>query len=105
MKMDILPDYLINEKTVVFKGIYYKNGELYTVVVEGEDKFLVARSPIQIIKHSLLSYGSDFNGALNSSKELLGTKINLHPIMVNGPLDLWISLPNRTKSKIVFGLC
>ncbi|MCQ6281598.1 competence protein ComK [Bacillus sp. EB600] len=90
MKMEIRINYLINAKTVVFKGVYYKNGELITVVVEGDDKFLVAQSPVQIIKHSLLSYGSDFNGALNSSKELLGTKINLHPIMVSGTLDLWI---------------
>jgi competence protein ComK len=96
--MEIKSKYLIKQKTVVLKGIYNNNGEQFTDVVEGEDRFLVSKSPMQIIEDSLISYGSDFNGALKSSKKLLGERVKLNPIMVSSTLDIWM-FPSKCHKK------
>jgi competence protein ComK len=96
--MEIRKHYLIIDETVLLKGIYYKNGEKYTEVIEANDRFLVSQSPTEIIEFSLIRYGLDFKGALKSSKHLLGNKVKMHPIMVNPALDIWI-FPSHSYKK------
>ncbi|NHC43419.1 hypothetical protein G6549_26490 [Bacillus sp. MM2020_1] len=95
--MEITVDYLINEETSLLMGEYYTNGELFTRVVEGMNLFLVALSPVQLIDKSLLRYGSSFNGALSSSKEVLG-EIKMHPIKISSTMDIWL-FPSKSFKK------
>ncbi|RTR26706.1 hypothetical protein EKG37_20580 [Robertmurraya yapensis] len=97
-KMVIRENYLINAKTVLFYGIYYENGVLFTFVIEGNDKFLVAMSPLKLIDNTLTSYGSSFKGALESSRKLLGRNRKMYPIKIDASLDIWI-FPSKSYKK------
>ncbi|MED4206830.1 competence protein ComK [Neobacillus mesonae] len=88
--MEIKRNHIINEKTILFYGVLYKNGELFTKVIEGDDMFLVAMTPLQFINQSLIKYGSDLKGALNSSKKLLGEKQKKYPIKISLSLDIYL---------------
>ncbi|EKN69268.1 competence transcription factor [Neobacillus bataviensis LMG 21833] len=88
--MDLMYDYLINEKTVLFYGVLYENGELFTHVIDQDDEFLVAMSPVQLIDKSLISYGSSIKGALHSSAQLLGKNHRMYPIKIDACLDIWL---------------
>ncbi|MDN3015794.1 competence protein ComK [Paenibacillus sp. BSR1-1] len=88
--MEIKYNYLINKKTILLYGEIHKNGELYTFVIDGEDMFLVAMPPVKLIDRSLMSYGSNFKGALKSSQLLLGKKRKMYPIKIDGSLDIWV---------------
>lgn len=88
--MKIRNDYLINEKTVLFYGKFNENGELFTFVIEGDDRFLVSMPPEKLINKSLIRYGGNFKGALESSRELLGENRKMYPIKINASMDIWI---------------
>lgn len=88
--MEIKLNHMINEKTVLFHGVTHKNGEYFTKVIEGEDMFLVAMTPKLFIDRSLIKYGSDYKGALNSSKKLLGKNHKKYPIKINASLDIFL---------------
>ncbi|QCJ42571.1 hypothetical protein FAY30_11990 [Bacillus sp. S3] len=90
IEMDLKVDYLINEKTVLFYGVYYENGELYSYVIDHDDEFLVPMSPVKLIDKSLISYGSNFKGALYSSTQLLGENRRMYPIKIDTSLDIWL---------------
>lgn len=96
--MEIKFNYLINGKTVLFYGVLYENGEQFTHVVDGDEKFLVPMSPIKLINKSLLSYGSSFKGALESSKDQLGESKKMYPIKIDGSLDIWL-FPTKSYKK------
>lgn len=96
--MNVKYEYLINEKTVLFYGVFYENGELFTFVIDGDDVFLVAMSPVQLIEKSLLSYGSNFTGALKSSIQLLGENRKKYPIKIDASLDIWL-FPTKSYKK------
>ncbi|MFB6468524.1 competence protein ComK [Cytobacillus sp. Hz8] len=98
LTMKIRNNYLINEKTVLFYGEWNENGELFTFVIEGDDSFLVSMSPIKLIDKSLLSYGSNFIGALRSSRELLGGNRKMYPIKIDASLDIWL-FPTKSYKK------
>lgn len=95
--MEVKEDYLINEKTVLLMGEYYRNGALYTKVLHDKEIFLVAMSPTQLIDQSLLRYGSSLDGALKSSKNILG-EIKMYPIKINASLDIWLFPTKSLKS-------
>ncbi|WP_066400411.1 competence protein ComK [Neobacillus mesonae] len=88
--MEIKRNHIINEKTTLFYGVLYKNGELFTKVIEGDEMFLVAMTPLQFINQSLIKYGSDLKGALNSSKKLLGKNQKKYPIKISSSLDIYL---------------
>ncbi|WP_158318943.1 competence protein ComK [Robertmurraya kyonggiensis] len=96
--MIIRKNYLINAKTVLFYGIYYENGALFTLVIEGNDKFLVAMAPLKLIDKTLISYGSSFKGALESSRKLLGENRKMYPLKIDASLDIWI-FPSKSYKK------
>lgn len=97
-EMVIKENYLINAKTVLFYGIYYENGELFTFVIEGNDIFLVAMAPLKLIDKTLISYGSSFKGALESSRKLLGENRKMYPLKIDASLDIWI-FPSKSYRK------
>ena len=90
--------HLINEKTVLFTGEYDGYGNLCTRIIEGEETFVLNESPVEKIKKTLLSYGSDFNGALNSSKHILGP-IKMHPIKIDEKQEIWLFPTKSFKKK------
>jgi competence protein ComK len=96
--MKISKDYMINEETVLFTGEYDEYGNLCTRIIEGEKTFVLKESPVEQIEKTLLSYGSDFNGALNSSKHILGP-IKMHPIKINEKKEIWLFPTKSFKKK------
>lgn len=97
-EVEIKHKYLINEKTILFYGVYYENGELYTFVVHDEEVFLVAMPPMKLIDKTLMSYGSSFKGAIKSSQLLLGENRKMYPIKIDSSLDIWI-FPTKSYKK------
>ncbi len=95
--MTIKKVYMINEKTVLLTGEYDSYGKLTTRVIEGEDTFLVDQTPTQVIDASLLQIGSSMQGALLSSKKLLGEQY-MYPITVNPHLGIYL-LPTHSLKK------
>lgn len=96
--MNVKYDYLINEETVLFYGVRNENGELFTHVIDKDDEFLVAMSPVELIDKSLISYGSSFKGALYSSTQLLGENRRMYPIKIDASLDIWL-FPTKSYKK------
>lgn len=80
--MRILPDYLINENTVLLMGVYDECANLCSMAFDGEDQLLILVPPLKLINNVLLGLGSDFNGATNSTKFILGT-INMPPVYIH----------------------
>ncbi|HAQ06384.1 MAG TPA: hypothetical protein DCR24_02190 [Bacillus bacterium] len=87
--MRVLGEYKINEKTVLVTGEYDESGRLCTRVIEGEESFLVNMKPLQVINNTLLMNGSNFRGARESSKKILG-KSHMCPIKINCNLGIWV---------------
>ncbi|MEH7012492.1 competence protein ComK [Neobacillus niacini] len=85
--MDLRDRHLINEKTVLVTGEYNDTGELWSRVIEGEETFLVKKSPTTVIEETLLHLGSNFLGARRSSKYLL-SPMRMHPISVNPQMGI-----------------
>jgi competence protein ComK len=88
--LDINENYLVNRNTVLFFGEIVENGHTFTFVIDGVKKFLVPMSPVQLIKKSLIAYGSSFEGALKSSIDILGKNKKKYPIKVSASLDIWL---------------
>jgi competence protein ComK len=95
--LEIRDDYIINELTVFFTGEYGERGELFTRVIEGKDTFLVRKSPAKLIEAALLRVGSNLQGALHSSKNLLGT-MRMYPVSVNPHLGILL-VPSKSMKK------
>lgn len=95
--MDILSDYIISRNTVLLTGEYDQYGFLCTRVIDGEETFLVHLSPVDLIDRNLLRVGSNFHGAMRSSKFNLGSK-NLCPLKINEGLDIWV-FPTKSYKK------
>lgn len=92
-----IQDHVINEKTVLFTGEYDEYGNLCTRVIEGDDSFVVKKSPVEQIDVTLLNYGSNFSGALKSSKFILGP-MKMYPIKINRNKGIWL-FPTRSFKK------
>ncbi|MCM3690651.1 competence protein ComK [Neobacillus niacini] len=85
--MDVKDTHLLNEKSVLVTGEFSERGELWSRVMEGEETFLVKKTPTAIIEETLLHVGSDFLGARRSSKYLL-PPMRMHPISVNPQMGI-----------------
>jgi competence protein ComK len=93
-----MQDHVINENTVLFTGEYDEWGNLCTRVIEGEDSFVLKESPVEQIDKTLLNYGSNFSGALKSSKFILGP-MKMYPIKINRNNGIWL-FPSRSFKKL-----
>lgn len=95
--MEIVNEYIFNENTVLIIGEFDIFGNFISKIIEGEKSFLVKMEPKQLINKNLLLLGSDFNGAINSSKEILGS-VKMQPIKVNGYKNIWL-FPSKSFKK------
>lgn len=98
INMETRNNYLINERTVLLYGVWNEYGELSTFVIDGNDSLLVTMPPIKLIDKSLISYGSNFKGALESAKKLLGDNRQMYPIKIDTFLDIWL-FPTKSYKK------
>lgn len=80
--MDFSEKYLIDEMTVSLEGECDNFGNVCTNAVVGSEKFRINKSPLNIIKDSIGYYGSNFNAAFSTAKDILSTSYK-RPIMVS----------------------
>lgn len=95
--MEIRKDYIINEETILLTGEYNQLGKLCTRVIEGANTFLVEMAPIALMNKTLLRQGCTFQGALKSSRFLLGP-MKMYPIKINAKLGIWL-FPTKSYKK------
>lgn len=86
--MKMLDEYIINGSTSMLVPEYNSTGHLCTRAFEENHCFFVAKSPIDIIKESLLYYGNDWKGATTASRSILGN-VDMVPIKICGTLGLY----------------
>jgi competence protein ComK len=96
--MKILNEYVVNQLLLFMVGVYDRNGKLCTLVQEENEAFIVDRSPLEILAHSIRCIGFDYKGALATSKWILGDDILMHPVMVNPILKICL-FPTRSHNK------
>ncbi|MEH6941349.1 competence protein ComK [Bacillus sp. JJ722] len=87
-------NYCINQNTIALIPLFTSKGELYCYVIEGELRFIVRKSPMQIIEDSLLRYGGDYKGAVKAAKYHLGSRYMV-PIKISGLYQIYI-MPDQS---------
>lgn len=87
--LNIRPDYKITRQLIFFTGIYDREGKLCTLVRELNRTFIVDKSPLEILKDSMIKAGFNYRGAVASSKEILSMKMMV-PVMVNPFLKIYL---------------
>ncbi|WP_059173472.1 competence protein ComK [Bacillus sp. FJAT-27445] len=92
--MIILPQYMINEKTVGFWGMYGENGIKGSYVLEGLDQLNIGIPPLKIIDFTLKNLGFSLRGAIDGSKCQLGKDCKMLPLTINSQLGVFL-LPTR----------
>lgn len=70
-------DYLINGDTCAILSDFDNYGNEYSMVIEGEQKFLVMKPPNKIVEDSYIFRGFDLNGARNGARFILKKKKNV----------------------------
>lgn len=80
--------YLLNPNTLALLPEKDSSGRLYSRVYEGHESFLVKKSPKDIMKESLIYYGSYLKGATIAAKDILGVS-RMVPIAVCMSLDMY----------------
>ncbi|MDP4086523.1 MAG: competence protein ComK [Bacillota bacterium] len=95
--MEVRSHYIFNKRTVLLTGEYDDDGLRCTRVIEGHQTFLVKLSPVDLINENLLRLGSNFSGAVASSKFILGIKV-MCPLQINDAQDMWI-FPTKSYKK------
>jgi competence protein ComK len=86
--MKTFEKYVINQDTVFMIGEIDQEEQPYSIVVEGNQTFLVNMSPVSVIDHSLQYYCSSLKGAWEGSRSILGN-ISMLPIIIYSPLDIF----------------
>ncbi|WP_163100285.1 competence protein ComK [Peribacillus alkalitolerans] len=81
-------EYCINLDTILILPKLDQYGNLISLVLEGVQIYVVNKSPMQIIKDSLLHYGSDFEGARRAAIFHLGNGYS-QPVMISSLHNLY----------------
>ena len=75
-------------------GFYDRNGKMCTLVEETRKTFIVDKSPLEILDDSIRKIGYNLNGAMETSKQLLGNVYHC-PVLVN-PIQRIVLFPTRS---------
>ncbi|SFC80469.1 competence protein ComK [Bacillus sp. OV322] len=86
--MLLLPNYVINEDTILIASHFDSLSNWYSKVMEGKHIFYVAMPPYRIVEESIIYYGSSMSGAIKSSHSILGN-IKMSPIPINLKQDIY----------------
>ena len=68
---------------------FFDNGYLYTKLYDQDTFYIVERSPLTILKDSIIGYGADYQGAKNSSRFYLGAGYSL-PLQISGQHSIYM---------------
>ncbi|MFS0782519.1 competence protein ComK [Bacillus sp. 1P06AnD] len=103
--MKKVPDYKLIFDSVLMYTRYDSNGEHYATVIETDGVIHVNQKPIDIMKESILYYGSDLSGAIKGAKHLLGD-IRIPPLKVSGFHRMyWLCTEKLTSGSCIFMAC
>jgi competence protein ComK len=78
----------ITKETAALEPTYDHYGNLCTIVHELHETYMVTKSPKQIIEENCIFYGGDYEGRLESAKQILGIK-QMVPIALSVALGLY----------------
>ncbi|OCA89545.1 hypothetical protein F7984_07345 [Pradoshia sp. D12] len=67
----------------------FVEGYLYTQLYFQDTFYMVEKSPLAILKDSIIGYGADYQGAKNSSKSYLGGSYIL-PLQISGQHSIYM---------------
>lgn len=81
-------NHIINKDTVAIIGEKDQNDNLYSIVLEGNNTFVVNMSPVSLIENSLLFYCSSLQGATEGSRSILGN-VSMLPVTMYAPLEIY----------------
>ncbi|KYC89947.1 competence protein ComK [Heyndrickxia sporothermodurans] len=88
--------YIINNRTCIIYPYFDQYGNLFAIVIETEGVYLVNLSPMEIVEHSLLNYGSSYQGAKEGARHLLGNT-TMNPLMISEKLGIY-AIPTMSPS-------
>lgn len=92
--MFIKNQYIIKQDFMYMVGCLDRHGYLCTLVMETKRKFIVSKSPLDILSDSIRSIGFNLDGAMKTSRELLQQE-KMCPIIVNPVLQI-VVFPTRS---------
>lgn len=73
---------------------FFSGGYLYTKLYYQNTYYVVEKSPLNILKDSIIGYGADYQGAKKSSKSYLGGSYTL-PLQISGQHSIYM-FPTRS---------
>lgn len=83
-----LKEYTISPNTSLIYPHYDEHGKLCSTVMCGGEFIHVEMSPTDIVKHSLLKYGSNLPGSIEGTKMILGD-ILMAPVVISEVLGMY----------------
>lgn len=92
--MEMYKEYFIVKDTKALLPEFYQ-GYRYTKVLENTETFVVKQAPEEIIKESIIRYGSEYIGANKSSQYYLGNSYTL-PLQISGVHQIYM-FPTASK--------
>ncbi|WP_026693014.1 competence protein ComK [Peribacillus kribbensis] len=94
--------YIINPDTVLIKSEFDSLGNHCSRVIQGRESFLVKEKPADILNNSMLYYGSNLPGGIQSTKSKLGN-ISMCPVVVCSQLNIyWFPLYSPKSEKCIW---
>ncbi|WP_019242517.1 MULTISPECIES: competence protein ComK [Bacillus] len=93
--------YCLSKDTISIIPYTDNHGNLYSMVIEGQKKLLVKMSPLKILEYTLLIFGGDLRGAINSTKFHLGRK-NMVPVKISDEIGYWFPTSSMKSRECVW---
>ena len=90
----IINHYIINRYFKFMRAHHDRCGKMCTEVHETKRKFIVDKSPLEILNDSIRAIGFNLKGAIETSRFLLGD-LPMCPVMVN-PINRIVVFPTRS---------
>ncbi|MGV2881276.1 competence protein ComK [Paenibacillus taichungensis] len=87
----------MNKNTLALIPKWDEKGNLNTEVFESKHTFVADGKPNEIIKNSMLYYGTEYNGVRQATKEMMGYSYRI-PICISLPLGIYTFPLNSSKS-------
>lgn len=89
----------VRNKPFIGKGTkmlipFFMDGYLYTKLYYQNTYYVVEKSPLNILKDSIIGYGADYQGAKKSSQSYLGGSYTL-PLQISGQHSIYM-FPTRS---------
>lgn len=87
--MKSLKNYTINPKTIAIMPFIGENGEIYSVVIEFENDYIVEMPQRKLLEMNFKHYGSSLRGAREGTRAILGN-VNLPPLTLHEASGIYL---------------